>query len=123
MTARLLIVEDDDVYAYLLDKALRREGCEVERVSSSFAALAVLDRSDGFDLFIIDIRLRLGDPHGPVLGRLVQERRPGTPLLYVSAGAPDEWMAEAAGGPLLSKAAGLEAIVATALSLAGPRQC
>src|SRR5689334_12246613 len=85
-TRNVLLVEDDEAYRYALGKGLEEQGCEVIGVGTYDAALAILEGERAVDLMVTDIVLP--QVHGFFLARLAVVRRPGLPVLYISA-VPD----------------------------------
>src|SRR5690606_24357091 len=57
MSARLLIVEDDDGIAAPLQRALTREGYDVERVARGADALTAVGGAEPIDLILLDLGL------------------------------------------------------------------
>ena len=52
----LLLVEDDDVFAHVIGRALRQRGLAVQHAATLDAATALLDEQD-FDLAVLDLNL------------------------------------------------------------------
>ena len=80
---RVLVAEDDALVRGMLERLLTEMGYEVRSARNGQEALD-LARSNGapFDLVITDVRMpRLT---GPELGRRLEERWPGIPVLYIS---------------------------------------
>ena len=78
---RLLVVEDEEVYAEALQSLLVREGFEVETVGTGPAALEAFDRR-GADLVLLDLMLP-GLPGTEVCRRL--RSRSNVPVIMVTA--------------------------------------
>jgi DNA-binding NtrC family response regulator len=93
----VLVVDDEPLAAEVLARMLQQGGYRAVAVNSARAALAALERADPrFHLLITDVVMPETD--GRTLGRIIGERHPGHPVLYVSAypsndvfhrGAPD----------------------------------
>jgi DNA-binding NtrC family response regulator len=81
---KLLIVEDDEAFAYAASRHFQSLGYETLVASGSMAAFELLDR-DTVDLVIADIRLQAGEPHGVALGRMIRNRDRGMPVVLVTA--------------------------------------
>jgi len=80
---RILVAEDDELVRGLLARMLSELGYDVRTARHGQEALD-LARGSGtrFDLVIADVRMpRMG---GPELGRRLEERWPGLPVLYIS---------------------------------------
>lgn len=97
----ILVVEDDNSFAYATSRYLQSLGYRTMTVSGSMAALARLDNTD-VDLVITDIRLHEGEPHGLALGRMVATRRPKISVILVTA-FPELLQGEGLPGPVLQK--------------------
>jgi CheY-like chemotaxis protein len=80
---RVLIAEDDDIVRGMLERMLRELGYEVRAARHGQEALDLaLGSGTPFDLVITDVRMpRMG---GPELGRRLEQRFPGLPVLYIS---------------------------------------
>ena len=93
----VLVVDDEPLAAEVVARMLQQGGYRAVAVNSARAALAALERADPrFHLVITDVVMPETD--GRTLGRIIGERHPGLPVLYVSAypshdvfhrGAPD----------------------------------
>src|SRR5205814_2316146 len=77
MTARVLIVDDEERMAEVIAAALRRAGHECETCASGAAALAALD-ARGADVVVTDWKMPEMD--GIELLRRLHARRPGLPV-------------------------------------------
>jgi two-component system, cell cycle sensor histidine kinase and response regulator CckA len=80
---RVLVAEDDDIVRGMLERLLSELGYEVWAARHGQEALDLaLQSGRPFDLVITDVRMpRMG---GPELGRRLEERWPGLPVLYIS---------------------------------------
>lgn len=103
MNNRILIVDDDASFAYVLQKDLERAGYAVATAGGSIAALDMIDGGASFDLLIIDVRLAAGEPHGYAFGRMASLKLPKAPAVYVTAYEVDEETQRAAPGTVLQK--------------------
>lgn len=81
--ARVLVAEDDGLVRSMLERMLVELGYEVRTARHGQEALDLaLGDSVPFDLVITDVRMpRMG---GPELGRRLEQRWPGIPVLYIS---------------------------------------
>jgi two-component system cell cycle sensor histidine kinase/response regulator CckA len=80
---RLLIVEDDPAVRSVTLRILAREGFSVMAVGAAREALQVFDRvRPTFDLVVCDVALP--DRSGPELVRVLRNRVPNLPVVYVS---------------------------------------
>jgi DNA-binding NtrC family response regulator len=80
---RVLVAEDDDIVRGMLERMLSELGYEVSTARHGQEALDLaLGSGTPFDLVITDVRMpRMG---GPELGRRLEQRWPGLPVLYIS---------------------------------------
>jgi signal transduction histidine kinase len=96
----LLIVEDDDAVANVVEALARDAGCGSTRAASASEALAILASGRVFDLVFSDIVMP-GEMNGVELAREIERRYPGTPIVLTTGYSG---MADAgAGYPLLRK--------------------
>jgi two-component system OmpR family response regulator len=79
---RVLVVEDEDNIAYVVESALRVNGFEVTRAETGHAALAAV-ASQRPDLIILDVML--GDLDGFSLCRRLRHSGVDTPVLFLTA--------------------------------------
>lgn len=79
---RVLVAEDDALVRGMLERMLTELGYDVRTARHGQEALDVAEKSGPIDLVITDVRMpRMG---GPELGRRLEERWPGIPVLYIS---------------------------------------
>lgn len=79
----ILIVEDDEAFSYSVTQYLISKGFNVIEASGSMAAMRELDNG-AVDAVVIDILLQPNEPHGLSLGRMILNKRPGMPVLFVT---------------------------------------
>jgi CheY-like chemotaxis protein len=122
--ARVVVVDDDPDVRFFLNTLLDELGHDVESFEGGEAALAALDGAPPPDLMLIDFAMP--GMNGAQLARLVRERHPDLPIVFVTGYAESEQLEGAAGAevPVLRKPFGLEALsstVADALAGGTPR--
>jgi len=79
----ILVVDDEEMARVVISRMLTEAGFVAVQVSNARDALSVLERADPrFDLAVVDVVMPETD--GRTLGRLIGERHPGLPVLYVS---------------------------------------
>jgi two-component system NtrC family sensor kinase len=80
---RILVAGDDALVRGMLERMLRELGYEVHTARNGQEALAIAEGSArAFDLVVTDVRMpRM---NGPELGRRLEQRWPGIPVLYIS---------------------------------------
>ncbi|MFQ6101231.1 MAG: response regulator [Anaerolineae bacterium] len=83
MSARILVVEDDDAIAAFVATALEREGYAVTRVRTGRAALSRI-QSDAPDLVLLDLMLP-GDVDGLQVCREIRGGETYIPIIIVTA--------------------------------------
>jgi CheY-like chemotaxis protein len=80
----VLIVEDDQIFAYTASRYFGSLGYTTVVASGAFMAFRELDRQP-VNAVITDVRLNSGEPHGVALGRMIRNRDPEMPVLLVTA--------------------------------------
>lgn len=82
MSARILIVDDDEVSCQLFAETLESDGFSVEQVTSGDAALARLE-ADTYDLLLIDVRMP--GTSGLEVTRIAHNKFPALPIVVMTA--------------------------------------
>ncbi|MBS0560452.1 MAG: response regulator [Proteobacteria bacterium] len=98
---RVLVAEDDDLFAEAIDTFLSDAGFSVVVAGDGEAALREAD-ADGFDALVTDLRMPRLD--GAALIRRLRARRPDLPVIVMSGHAPENWqqsLQREGEGPLL----------------------
>ncbi len=119
---RVLVAEDDDLFADAVDAFLRQAGFRV--VVAGDGAAALQEATDScFDALLTDLRMPRMD--GAALIRGVRANRPEMPIIVISGNAPEDWensLQRDGEGPLvlLNKPARLQDVVRTLNGLLGP---
>jgi len=85
--ARILLVDDEADVRGLTRRRLEADGFTVTEAASGPEALDLIDDGGEVDLLLTDVVMP--GMTGPELARLVDERRPGLPVLYISGFAED----------------------------------
>lgn len=86
---RLLVVDDEPAALTITGRMLRAVGYDVLEAPNAREALRLLAETDpGIDLVITDVVMPETD--GRVLGRMIAERYPGLPVIYISAYAAED---------------------------------
>jgi CheY-like chemotaxis protein len=80
----ILFVEDDESFRYAACRHLRNEGYTVIDVPSSMEALRIIDRGGDIALVIADIALHPKEPQGVSLARVIRNKQPELPILFVT---------------------------------------
>jgi CheY-like chemotaxis protein len=83
-TRTLLIVDDDEAFAYAAGRYFKGLGFETIVASGSISAFRELERRP-VDAMIADVRLGTDEPHGISLGRMVRNVNREMPVLLVTA--------------------------------------
>jgi DNA-binding NtrC family response regulator len=95
---RLLVVDDEPAALVITSRMLQGAGFETLQAASAREALRVLDQGDPrVDLVITDVVMPETD--GRALGRLIAERHPGLPVIYMSAYAAEDIFHRGSPGP------------------------
>lgn len=82
-TARILLVEDNDLVRQYATAQLEKAGYRVVEAENAEQALACLEQDDGFDLLFTDI-LMPGGTHGLELAKIVQARHSDMKVLLTT---------------------------------------
>jgi CheY-like chemotaxis protein len=93
--SRILIVEDEGIVAWDIEKNLRDLGFEVVGVAASGREALALAKSGQPDLILMDIRIQ-GDIDGITTAELVR-RQLGIPVVYLTAHGDPETLERAKG--------------------------
>lgn len=80
---KVLIVEDDDAVAGVVDQLARDAGCTPVRAANASAGLAVLAQDQTFDLVFSDIVMP-GDMNGVELAQEIERRYPDLPIVLTT---------------------------------------
>jgi len=118
---RVLVAEDDDLFADAVDAFLRQAGFRVVVAIDGEAALQETAGSR-FDALLTDLRMPRLD--GATLIRRVRANCPALPIIVMSGNAPEDWensLQREGEGPLvlLNKPARLQEVVRTLNCLLG----
>lgn len=85
---RILLVEDEEAVRKFSKRALSAKGYEVLEAEHGAAAVKVYDENDGaVDLVITDVMMPEMD--GPTMAKILQEKKPGIKILFVSGFSED----------------------------------
>src|SRR5260221_8035786 len=80
----ILLVEDDNAFAYAMERHLQREGHLVVPTTNTMDALEALDSDRPIDLMITDIGMPLGIPNGLALARMAALKRSALPVILIT---------------------------------------
>jgi len=108
---RILLVEDDDNVAQLVEEMLRELGYEVVRAGEALAALEVLRNDSAFDLVFSDMVMP-GDVGGLDLARDISRLRPNLPVILTTGYSAAAAAATNEGRRVLIKPYRIEALAA-----------
>jgi CheY-like chemotaxis protein len=100
---RILVADDSVAIGRLVTTHLERDGHVVTAVTNAMAALAAAEGGDKFDLYILDVHLQRGDPHGISLGRMLEQRNPGVTIIFITGDTNLATRPELAGRKVFSK--------------------
>lgn len=108
---RVLLVEDDDSVAHLVEEMLRELGYEVKRVGDGASALDCLRADPGFQLVFSDMVMP-GDIGGLDLARDISRLRPDLPVVLTTGYSAAAAAASKEGRRVLVKPYRIEALAA-----------
>jgi len=94
---RVLVVDDNPGMVRLIQKRLEADGHAVTTMNSSLEVLAALDAGSRFDVYVLDVKMQPGEPHGLSLAKMVESRHPAAAFIFVT-GDPDLAAHEALAG-------------------------
>jgi len=97
LSKRLLVVDDEPAALTITSRMLQGAGYETLQAPSAREALRLLDGDPRVDLVITDVVMPETD--GRALGRLIAERFPGLPVIYMSAYASEDIFHRGSPGP------------------------
>lgn len=83
--AHIVVVDDDEPFAYLVGKELRAAGHEATVFLDWVGVLELAESGAEIDLLLTDLRLPKGTPNGVSLARLVTKRNPSVKVVYMTA--------------------------------------
>lgn len=81
----ILLLDDDPDFAAAAAEAMRGAGLKVLTALHPWDAFHHLDSGREIDLFLTDVRMPRGMPHGFAMARMARYRRPKLKLLFVTA--------------------------------------
>ena len=81
MTARIILVHDDHVFAEDVCRALHCAGYDVVVFAHPLEALAAIEQSDPANILITRVQFPVGMPHGIALAQMVRMKRPAMKIL------------------------------------------
>jgi two-component system, sensor histidine kinase RpfC len=84
LTKRILVVDDEEAMGRLIKLNLERHGHAVTMMTDTNAALEAIDAGDRFDLYIIDVNMPAGAPHGLSFARMLEFRRLAPMIIYMT---------------------------------------
>jgi CheY-like chemotaxis protein len=87
--SRILIVEDDVIVRLVVSDALQESGFHVHEAANAMEAIAILERGNGFDLVLSDIRMP-GEQDGLGLLEWARIHHPTLPIIITSGYIPDK---------------------------------
>lgn len=107
----VLVVEDDEAFAYAVSRYLEARGYRAVVAEGSMAAFRELEKQS-VDVVVADVMLGKNEPHGASLGRMIRNRDQNMPVLLVT-GFP-QILQEAAPlpGPVMIKPVDLSELAA-----------
>jgi CheY-like chemotaxis protein len=82
---RVLVVDDNPGMARLIQKRLEADGHSVATMNSSMEVLAAVDAGARFDVFVLDVQMQQGEPHGISLAKMLGLRQPAAAIIFVAS--------------------------------------
>lgn len=90
--ATILVVEDEATILLLVESILQAAGYETLTASTLGQAQAIISSEQKLDLVFTDVQLPDEPDGGLIIGEMVREGRPGTPVIYATARAMTDGM-------------------------------
>ena len=84
MTKRILVVDDQEAKGRLIKLNLEADGHSVTLMTDTDAALDAIDAGDTFDLYIVDVNMPAGVPHGLSFVRMLEFRRLAPMVIFMT---------------------------------------
>ena len=109
--AKIIVVEDDEAYRYVLEKQLGLAGYHVLPFESGVPALDYLDGGGSADAMVTDLQLPQGTPNGLALALMVRRRRPNLPTVMTTGFNDMAVYIDGQWGVLMHKESGVEALL------------
>ena len=81
---RVLVVDDNQTLARLVKRRLERDGHTVTTMNSSMDALAAIDAGERFDVYVLDVNMQQGEPHGLALARMLELRQSTAAVIFIT---------------------------------------
>jgi DNA-binding response OmpR family regulator len=82
---RLLLLEDDDAYRYVLARELRIAGFAVFEAKLAMEALEIIEGSPAIRMAVVDMGMPTGTLNGFAFARMMQYRNPGARVVMMTA--------------------------------------
>ncbi len=98
----VLFVEDDEAFRYAASRHLQAKGYSVVDVPSSMEALRKIDGGN-IDIVVSDIGLYSNEPHGVALARMIRNKHPSVPILFITGITDIDRLESAIPGEVLHK--------------------
>jgi CheY-like chemotaxis protein len=83
--ANVLVVDDDEAFARVIQRDLQAIGHQVTLVPDWTGVLDLLEGEAAIDIMITELRLPVGTPNGLSLARLALKRRSTLKVVYMTA--------------------------------------
>jgi len=100
---RILVVDDSVAIGRLVTAYLARDGHDVTSVTTAMAALAAAETGASFDVYILDVHMQRGDPHGISLAKMLAQRNPRAAIFFMTGDPNLASQPELAGRRVFSK--------------------
>ena len=85
---RILLVEDEDMVRAVAERALTRQGYEVQTAADGDEGLEIVEEGGEFDLVVSDVVMPSMD--GPAMAREIRKLKPRLPILFMSGYAEEQ---------------------------------
>ena len=103
MSANILVLEDDEAMHRLILRRLERAGHRVSIFAHAGPALDAIDAGQSFDLYLLDVKMPVGELHGLALARMITVRFPNARILFLTSDPDLVPAADKLLGPVFAK--------------------
>jgi CheY-like chemotaxis protein len=80
----VLLIDDDEAFAYATSRVIRGAGHRVITFTDSRKALRILETVQDFDVVVTDVVMPDGHPNGFAIAQMARSRNPDLKVVYIS---------------------------------------
>ena len=109
--SRVLVIEDDEAYRYVLTRSLEARGFDVLPFENGLPVLDYLDKGGRVDAMVTDLQLPTRTPNGISMALMVRQRKPDLPVVMITGFSNMAAYVDGQWGVLMQKSSGTGAIL------------